>query len=341
MSMRTTIVAALEAWAGRYEDDLAPGTPEQMADAYRAEVLREGAEALRAENRRILWATKPDTCADAEFLDRMANGEQPGKDTSDAAQAPAGESTQPTPRERVLTHRWADDGQPHLTIRLAFGPEYTDQGVEEITARVRSAARHGFQLAEKTETPALGGPFVPRTEREHWVDIADALNAAGAAGIAVGIDMEGILTDHTAWAVVWNREQQRWEVGGYEDDSPAESPADAEDWVICCSPKPRCPNGERRARAVERGWTQNGRAGNWLCAEHSPDFFQPGRTYADTEPDKYDWRFRCDTVTTHPDDGQRTALGWRHFRGEWTPCAYGEDDWDINRHVGITTDGGR
>lgn len=71
------------------------------------------------------------------------------------------------------------------------------------------------------------------------------------------------------------------------------------------------------------------------------DFFEPGRTYADTEPGKYDWRFRCDTVTTHPDDGERTALGWRHFKGEWTPCAYGEDDWGINRHVGITEDGGR
>jgi hypothetical protein len=39
----------------------------------RAEALREAAEALRVEHRRIFWATKPDTCPEAEFLDRMAD----------------------------------------------------------------------------------------------------------------------------------------------------------------------------------------------------------------------------------------------------------------------------
>lgn len=65
-----------------------------------------------------------------------------------------------------------------------------------------------------------------------------------------------------------------------------------------------------------------------------PDFFQPGRTYADSDH-RTDWRFRCDSVTTHPDHGDRTALGWRHFRGEWEPYAYAEDDWDIHQHVGL------
>lgn len=60
------------------------------------------------------------------------------------------------------------------------------------------------------------------------------------------------------------------------------------------------------------------------------DFFEPGRTY--TEPDgSTDWQFRCDTVTTHPATGQRTALGWRHFRGEWETCAYDEDEWEIHQ----------
>lgn len=68
------------------------------------------------------------------------------------------------------------------------------------------------------------------------------------------------------------------------------------------------------------------------------DFFQPGRTYA--EPgDTTDWRFRCDTITTHPKDGERTALGWRRFQGEWTACAYGEDDWEIHRLTGVTEAG--
>jgi hypothetical protein len=66
------------------------------------------------------------------------------------------------------------------------------------------------------------------------------------------------------------------------------------------------------------------------AAQGEPTFFQPGHTY--TEPgDTTDWRFRCDSITSHPDDGERTALGWRHFRGEWEPYAYGEDDFEIHQ----------
>lgn len=71
------------------------------------------------------------------------------------------------------------------------------------------------------------------------------------------------------------------------------------------------------------------------------DFFEPGRTYTHVD-DGTDWKFRVDTVTTHPEDGERTALGWRHFRGQWEPIAYGEDDYEIHRHVGTVdvTEGG-
>jgi hypothetical protein len=63
------------------------------------------------------------------------------------------------------------------------------------------------------------------------------------------------------------------------------------------------------------------------------DFFEPGHTYAAAETGP-DWKFRVDTVTTHPEDGERTALGWRYFDGEWEPYAYYEDDWDVHQHVG-------
>ncbi|MGW4043035.1 hypothetical protein [Streptomyces sp. NPDC004721] len=79
-------------------------------------------------------------------------------------------------------------------------------------------------------------------------------------------------------------------------------------------------------------------------ADATPDFFQPGHTYADSEFPQYDWQFRCDTITTHPEDGERTALGWRSFNGSWEPYAYGEDDWDVHKHVGhtdVTEDGER
>ncbi|WP_442803443.1 hypothetical protein OG411_19140 [Streptomyces pseudogriseolus] len=58
--------------------------------------------------------------------------------------------------------------------------------------------------------------FVPRTERRHWEAIAAALNAAHAAGMPVGIDLDGTLTDHRMWSVVWDREAERWTVAGYE-----------------------------------------------------------------------------------------------------------------------------
>jgi hypothetical protein len=132
-----------------------------------------------------------------------------------------GESTQPAPRERVLTHRWADDQQPHLTIRLTFGPEYTDAGIEEITARVRSASRHGYREADE--------------------------------------------------------------------------------------------------------------------AVAAPDCFEPGRTYTDPGA-QFDWAFRCDTVTTRPDTGERTALGWRRHRGQWEPYSYTTDDWEIHQVAGISDD---
>ncbi|MFD0052982.1 hypothetical protein ACFVHR_04560 [Streptomyces sp. NPDC127168] len=75
----------------------------------------------------------------------------------------------------------------------------------------------------------------------------------------------------------------------------------------------------------------------------APDFFQPGHTYSDSKAGAgTDWRFRCDTVTTHPENGERAAVGWRHFRGEWGPYAYYEDDYEVHQAVGITdvTEGG-
>jgi hypothetical protein len=61
---------------------------------------------------------------------------------------------------------------------------------------------------------------------------------------------------------------------------------------------------------------------------NTPDFYRPGHTYTG----KYGWKFRCDVITTHPEDGERTALGWRFFNGSWEAYAYGEDDWGVHNH---------
>ncbi|MCX4703927.1 hypothetical protein [Streptomyces sp. NBC_01373] len=65
------------------------------------------------------------------------------------------------------------------------------------------------------------------------------------------------------------------------------------------------------------------------------DFFEPGHTYTESDGST-DWKFRCDAITTHPENGERTALGWRHFQGKWEPCAYFEDDFDVHQYVGHT-----
>ena len=63
--------------------------------------------------------------------------------------------------------------------------------------------------------------FVPQTERSRFVAIAEALNAAESAGLSLGIDLDGTITDHAGWSVVWDRDAGQWTVAGYEDE-PAE-----------------------------------------------------------------------------------------------------------------------
>lgn len=61
----------------------------------------------------------------------------------------------------------------------------------------------------------------PRTERSIWQSIADALNAAELAGMAVGIDLDGTLTDHNAWSVIWDRDTKQWVLAGYDSEGGA------------------------------------------------------------------------------------------------------------------------
>lgn len=53
------------------------------------------------------------------------------------------------------------------------------------------------------------------------------------------------------------------------------------------------------------------------------DFYQAGQTYQDLDGTT----FRCDVVTTDPEDGEPSALGWGRFKGEWFPDSCGPEDW--------------
>ncbi|MFD3902997.1 hypothetical protein HXS80_20625 [Streptomyces sp. CB04723] len=90
----------------------------------------------------------------------------------------------------------------------------------------------GLPAAEACTDPSHTGPIraqlgctgpapdvtVPRTERSYWQDITDALNALNTAGGSIGIDLDGTLSDHRAWSVVWDRDDERWALIGYADE---------------------------------------------------------------------------------------------------------------------------
>lgn len=73
----------------------------------------------------------------------------------------------------------------------------------------------------------------PRTERSYWVAIADALNAAHTDGLGLGIDLDGTLTDHNAWSVIWDRDTQQWTVAGYDDEAEADEVPQTADCLGC------------------------------------------------------------------------------------------------------------
>ncbi|GHJ21686.1 hypothetical protein [Streptomyces albus] len=77
------------------------------------------------------------------------------------------------------------------------------------------------RLREREEQWKREDAGATRTERSYWVAIAEALNAAVAAGLPIGIDLDGTITDRNAWSVVWDRDRKRWAVAGYDDEGGA------------------------------------------------------------------------------------------------------------------------
>lgn len=94
--------------------------------------------------------------------------------------------------------------------RILSGHRYTADEV----------ARHLDIMADAAERGES-----PRTELASWVAITDALNAAHDNGLSLGIDLDGTITDHREWAVIWDRESERWTVAEY-DDGESTRPAD-------------------------------------------------------------------------------------------------------------------
>jgi hypothetical protein len=111
-----------------------------------------------------------------------------------------------------------DAGRPGTPRDRAERAEAAIERARKLASRWAVLRTHGSATTELRA--ALDGPSTPvtQTERAHWVNIADALNAAHAAGMPVGIDLDGTLTDHNAWSVIWDSAVKRWEVAGYHED---------------------------------------------------------------------------------------------------------------------------
>ncbi|AMM12302.1 hypothetical protein Salbus254_5874 [Streptomyces albidoflavus] len=127
--------------------------------------------------------------------------------------------------EAATAGPWCTDG-----AEIYQGDEYTWNAfwVGE-TCRADEAdggtADAAFIAAARTDVPALlaeverlraelsASPV--RTERSRWQAVADALNAIDV----LGIDLDGTITDHTAWSVVWDRNAERWTVSGYDAEA--------------------------------------------------------------------------------------------------------------------------
>lgn len=116
-------------------------------------------------------------------------------------------------RARTAVRDWLLVDENYAAMQSAYELDEARRHpvARKLLARVAELEK---QLAEAGEP----GPVVPRTERSYWAGIADALNAAHDAGMPVGIDLDGTLTDHRTWSVVWDRAAERWTVAGYDDE---------------------------------------------------------------------------------------------------------------------------
>ncbi|WP_037836834.1 hypothetical protein [Streptomyces sp. NRRL F-5650] len=114
----------------------------------------------------------------------------------------------------------------HDALQTTIGiVEFGDEPPVSVSVRLDGAAAVSALAELRSLCGPVAEPFVPRTERAYWEDIASALNAAESVGMSIGIDLDGTLTDRNAWSVVWDRAAKQWKVAGHEDGAEAGEPA--------------------------------------------------------------------------------------------------------------------
>jgi hypothetical protein len=169
---------------------LGTGHYRDAMDAHRAEVLRETAGFMDAHCEQYGVLGVGD-----KILSLI------GKDTGGATQAPAGESTQPAPD--------LDDDQVMSAARTAIADfPFAMYGID-----IDGPDPAWVGDLASAITGALGTPAAPAAEYAHWTAITTALNTAAAAGIHIGIDVNGdALTDLSDRAITYDSTEARWVV---------------------------------------------------------------------------------------------------------------------------------
>ena len=226
----------------------------------------------------------------------------------------------------------------------------TDPNTETCTAHIvneHSGGTHHCVLNAGHRDPDFGtdhaGPVDDEGVRYRWSDHAIGAvphhSPAASAGLGVSATPSHTgLRDRIA-AALYERERPprdpHWADAFAMDREVFEAMADA---VLAVLPPPAdraavLREAEAKAREVvarlwDDGTTQTAmdraggaRAVEWeigLMAsginESAPDFFQPGHSYTHRDGST----FRCVAVTTHPDGGERVAIGWHTDTADWT-----------------------
>ncbi|WP_326698020.1 hypothetical protein OG909_12120 [Streptomyces sp. NBC_01754] len=212
----------------------------------------------------------------------------------------------------------------------------------------------------------------PRTERAYWQAIADALNAVESTGRSVGIDLDGTLTDHNEYSVVWDRDAVRWAVADYDDEG--EQPSTPEPKPTPAAPGDLFTEAAIYASALNAGitaiqtkadrdpWATIGDAVNVLrrLARHKTTAEQPTgptwearadhavRLYATTAIELEDARAELAKLRIERDENDRDADRYAvridaarnlHTQRDDSPhCAHDDEQWPCPTLLALTND---
>lgn len=125
----------------------------------------------------------------------------------------------PAPRLTIGAYRTRAEGGTQIQIaelgaggtgwgRRLAGPKHYNMGTTTLVER-------DLDADDAREIRSMLDKVFPLAPTDPWQALADALNAAGA----LGIDLDGTITDHAEHSVVWDRAAERWIVAAYDEDA--------------------------------------------------------------------------------------------------------------------------